>query len=104
MSLVRRADREEVPLQVGVVDAGLVASSPIEHNFADLYRKAHDIAMSDAEWFLEYDAAFDAVHEAALELFERWGKLLPEQKTVPAFRKAVRFRVIDQLRRNNKRV
>ena len=95
----------EGPRLVGVVNAALPASTPVEQNFADLYERACSRAVRQAEWFIEdHDAAWDAVQETALTFFRTWERLGPEQKNERYFIRAVHHRVIDYLRRERKYV
>ena len=96
---LERAKPRQAPALVGIVETGLPASSPVERDFAVLYGKAHDVAINQAFLALnDLDEARDAVQEAALELFEHWAELLPEDKTVSTFLVRVRYRVLDHMR------
>ena len=97
MRLARRTDHPP-PALVAIVNAALPATSELEQNFADFYRRAVPVAVRHAEWFLDKADAWDAVQDAAAELFAKWSELLPEQKSIPFFVGAVHNRIADRWR------
>jgi len=103
MRLARRA-QTDAPALVGVVDAALPASVPVERSFASLYERASGPAVRSATLFVGRDAAWDAVQQAALKMWKTWNRLRPEQMTVPYFIRVVHRNVIDQLRRERRYV
>lgn len=106
MSDDRTKPPTDVPMLVGVVNPPtLLATTPVEQNFGDLYQRVCGRAVRQAEWFIEdHDAAWDAVQETALKFFRTWERLAPEQKNDRYFMRAVHHRVIEHLRRERKYV
>jgi len=102
MQLARRTDPPPETLLVGVVEQSLPAEPGLENAFCDIYRRIHADAMDHAERFLDYDSACDAVHEAIADIWTRWRKLLPEQRTDAYFYGAVHNRVLKQLKRDKR--
>lgn len=102
MRFKREKANREVPAQVAIVNAGLPASTPREYAMAEIYAQAHDIAMKRFERLVGTAQAADALNDAAMELFEKWFTLQPEQKTVGAFLTAVEYRVLDEARKQLK--
>ena len=94
-----------MPLQVSVVNTPtLPATTPEEQNFRDFYQRVSLRAARAASWFVDDDAAWDAVQDTGLKFFRTWDRLSPEQKTERYFVKAVHHRVIEHLRRERKYV
>jgi RNA polymerase sigma-70 factor (ECF subfamily) len=102
MRLARRKSQEPETLLVGVVEQSLPADPGLENAFLDIYLRIHDEAMDHAERFLEYEAADDAVHEAVADIWERWRKLLPEQRTDAYFYGAIHNQVLKRLKRDKR--
>lgn len=98
MRLARRTDHPP-PALVAVVNAALPATSPLEQNFADFYRRAVPIGVRHAQWFLDTPDAWDAVQDASSELFRKWKDLRPEQKSIAFFVAAVHKRILTRQKR-----
>jgi len=106
MRLVRGTARKQstTPTLVGVVDSALRADRAGERQWAEMYARMYPRLTDIAERTLGYDAACDAVQEAMVELWERWDTLDIDQRSDAFVARAVRFRVIDQLRRDHRHV
>jgi RNA polymerase sigma-70 factor (ECF subfamily) len=99
MSSLPVARRDPAPELIATVKASLPATTPLEESFEQFYSRVRVRAVSHAELFIGYDAAQDAVQAATMEIWERWPKMHPEERTDAWFLAGVHFRVIDELRR-----
>lgn len=97
MRLARKAAEQYEPVAT-VEPKTLATTTPPEKTFAALYQQVHDPAMRRFEPVVGHDEAAEALQKAAVELYERWGELLPEQKTVATFMTAIAYRVRDGIR------
>lgn len=101
MQLARR-EAESPDLQVEIVEPENLPADPgLEAMFCDIYRRIHDRAMDHAERFLSPSEAEDAVADAVGEIWRRWKKLRPEQRSDAYFFGTVHHKVIDRLRANS---
>jgi RNA polymerase sigma-70 factor (ECF subfamily) len=100
MPLVRTTEPE---LNVGVVprpSSSLPAAAGQEEMFAELYSAMLPVAVDHAARFLSESEARDAVSDAFAEIWERWTKLAPEQRSGAYVLGAVHNHILEQLRRN----
>jgi RNA polymerase sigma factor (sigma-70 family) len=100
MQLARR-EAESPDLQVGIVEERSLPADPgLEAMFCDFYRRIHDRALDHAQRFLSPGEAEDAVTDAFGEVWSRWKKLLPEQRSDAFFFATIHHKVINRLRAN----
>ena len=103
MSFLQRRDNPSVR-EVAVVDHELPASTPAERSWRDVYERLYPRLCRSAARLVGTAAAHDAVTDGMLEVREKWSQLAPEERTDAFARRAVRFRVIDEYRRQQKLV
>jgi RNA polymerase sigma factor (sigma-70 family) len=103
MSLPQRTGSDFVK-EVAVVDHQLAATTPAERRWADVYERLFPRACRSATRLIGKEAAHDAVQDAMLEVMKVWPNLAPEERTDAFVLRSIRFRVIDELRRQRKLV
>src|ERR1044071_3572763 len=69
------------------------ASGDTEQSVADLYQRLGPILLRQAEPYVGYDAAADALNEVFAELFPTWDKLSLDQRSAEAITIAFHKRV-----------
>lgn len=99
MSLVARKNEPELNVEV-VPRESLPAAPGKEEMFAEFHAALLPVAMDHASRFLSEGEARDAVCDALAEMWVRWGKLTPEQRTAAYALGAVHHHVLKQLRVN----
>jgi RNA polymerase sigma-70 factor (ECF subfamily) len=103
MPLARRTEPKE--LNVGIVPPpSLPAAAGKEEMFAELYRRLLPVAVDHAARFLSEGEARDAVSDAFAEVWVRWTKLAPEQRSTAYVLGAVHHHILMQLRANKRLV
>jgi RNA polymerase sigma factor (sigma-70 family) len=101
MSLART--QAATPVRVGVQEKPVLsATTSGEREFKDIYEAAYDRAIDLAESLVSHDTARDAVQDVAVELWDRWEELQPEQRTAWYFLRAVQSRALDERRRSKR--
>lgn len=103
MSFLQRRDNPPVR-EVAVVDHELPASTAAERSWRDIYERLYPRLCRSAARLVGSGAAHDAVTDGLLEVRAKWSQLAPEERTDAFVRRAVRFRVIDEYRRQQKLV
>lgn len=91
-----RSNREEGTALVGVVPPP-TAPADGEHvrQINDVFRRLHARLISHAERLVDRERARDAVSQTFLELWMRWPRLTPEQRSDKNFFRAVRNTAAD---------
>lgn len=103
MSFLQRRDNASVR-EVAVVDHELPASTPAERSWRAVYERLYPRLCRSAARLIGSSAAHDAVQDGMFEVLKAWPKMSPEERTDAFVRRAVRFRVIDEFRRQQKLV
>jgi RNA polymerase sigma factor (sigma-70 family) len=103
MSLPQRTDTASVR-EVAVVDHDLPTSTPAERAWAAVYERLFPRACRSAARLIGKEAAYDAVQDGMLEVLKKWPTLAPEERTDAFVLRSIRFRVIDEFRRQSKLV
>jgi RNA polymerase sigma-70 factor (ECF subfamily) len=101
---VDREKTRETPKLVAVVSHTLPATLPMEQSCADLYVRLYPSLFGMAKRKLGRDAARDVIHDVFLGLWDRWAKLMPEDRNEGVITTAVKNKVIDVVRRDRKSV
>ena len=103
MSLPQR--RKDSPIrEVRVVEPGLVASTPAERSWAEIYERLYPRFFRSAARLLDADAAEEAVQDGLFRAYQRWPALAPEQRSDAYIRAAVWSRVVNELNRQGRHV
>jgi RNA polymerase sigma factor (sigma-70 family) len=102
MPLAKRAEPE---LDVGTVPQDSLPAAPgAEEMFGELYRRVAPVAVDHAARFLSQGEARDAVSDAFADMWLRWKKLTPEQRSGAYVLGAVHYQILKQLRDNKRLV
>jgi len=89
-------------LEVAVVEPGLVAMTPAERSWAEVYERLFPRLCRSHARLLGGDVAHDVVQEALLEAWRKWPTLKPEERTDAYATHIVMRRVGDVLRRDER--
>ena len=90
--------------EVAVVEPGLVAMTPAERSWAEIYERLFPRLCRSHARLLGTDAARDAVQNGLLEAKNKWPTLAPEERTDAYIRHIVMRRVTDEMRRQDRLV
>lgn len=102
MQLARRTAEPAVE-QIAVVERPVLqADDAFERMFMEVYERVHDRAIDHAQRFLDKDEARDAFHAAMSDIWQRWKKLQPEQRSEAYCLGAVHRQAIKHARRNRR--
>mgnify|MGYP001765080448 CR=1 FL=1 len=92
-----RAASKEGTALVGVVPPPTPpADGDLIRQFNDIFRRLHPRLLSHAERILDRESARDAVSQTFLELWTRWPRMSPEQRSDQVFFGAVRHTAMDE--------
>lgn len=90
--------------EIAVVEPGLVATTPAERAWSEIYERLYPRFLRAAERVLDADAAEEAVQDGLFRAFERWPTLAPENRTDAYIRTAVWSRVVNECIRQQRHV
>ena len=90
--------------EVAVVEPGLLAMTPAERSWAEIYERLFPRLCRSHARLLGTDAARDAVQNGLLEAKNKWPTLAPEERTDAYIRHIVMRRVTDEMRRQDRLV
>jgi RNA polymerase sigma-70 factor (ECF subfamily) len=100
MQLARKIT-DSPELQVAIVDPPRLPAEPgLEEMFCDVYRRIHDRALDHAERFLSSSEAADAIADAIAEIWLKWKRLTPDQRSDAYFFGCIHYHVLLRLRQN----
>ena len=104
MSLPQPTARGAIREVAVVEQEGLLSATPAERSWAAVYERNFPRLCRSAARLIGADAAGDAVQDGLLEVMRKWPELSPEERTDAYVRRSVRFRVLDEFRRQQRHV